>query len=311
MENTNSPAPVSSSVPESVTPETSLENTEIEALEGEESSEESTPLTVSEKKKLKKLKLKVDGEEFDEELPFEIDEDQAEYFKKHLQLSKMSQKRAAKASQIEKETYEFLELLRTDPKRILSDPAIGIDIKKFAAEIIESEIEQSRKSPEQIEKEKMEAELKALKDEREKEKEGNRKRDFERLQKQEFERYDMLMTRALESNPDLPKSPYVIKKIAENLMIALENGMDVGPADVIPLVREEIREDLKQMFAAMPDDVIEQLVGKDKIGSIRKKYVNKAKAAVAAKKQDGQGSNVETKQKGETKKQTFSEFFKF
>jgi hypothetical protein len=192
----------------------------------------------------------------------------------------MGQSKAQEYSQLEKEVKSFIEELRKNPKKVLNDPTIGIDIKQLAASIIEEEIENSQKSPEQLEKEKLQAELKAMKDEQEKEKEERKTRDFERLQQQEFERYDMQMTQALDKHPDLPKSPYIVKKMADYMLMGLNQGIDVTAEDVIPLVKQELQDDLREMFAVMPEDVIEAIVGKDVISKLRKKSVAKGRAGV-------------------------------
>lgn len=235
------------------------------------------------KKMLKSLKLKVDGREIEEKLPFEIpdDEETVEWMKRNLQMSKMGQKRAQEYSTLEKEVKTFIEELRKNPRKILADPNIGIDVKKLAAEVIEEEIQNSQKSPEQLEKEKLERELKELKEAREKEKEEAKQREFERIQQESFERYDMLITQALEKS-DLPKSPYVVKKMADYMMLGLQNGMEVQPSDILPIIREEIQSELKDMFAVMPEEVVEAIIGKDVFTRIRKKNIAKAKSAKTA-----------------------------
>lgn len=265
-------------------------------------------------KMLKKLTLKIDGEEIEENLPFEIPDTQEarDYMRRELQMGKMGQKRAQEKSQIEKEVVKFIEDLRKNPRKALSDPAIGLDLKQLATQIIEEEIENSKKSPEQLEKEKLMAELQALKDEREREKTESQQKEMERLKEEAYERYDLLMSQTLEKS-DLPKSPYVIKKMADYMLLGLQNGKDVTPEDILPLVREEIQEDLKQMFAVMPDEVVEKLIGKDKLNSLRKKNIQKAKQAPAALK----GANktpdtgkIKVEQKETKEKQSFKDFFK-
>src|ERR1019366_8438204 len=200
--------------------------------------------------------------EFDEELPFEMDDtpENVEWLTKNLQMSKAASKRMSEYSQLEKEVSQFLADLRKDPRKVLSDPNINVDVKKLAASIIEEEIANAQKSPDQLEREKFQKELQQLKDEREQEKKTYSEKELERLQQTEYERYDMQMTQALEKS-DLPKSPYVIKKMADYMLLGLQNKIDVSPADVIPLVREEMTNDLKEMFAVMPDEVIESIIG--------------------------------------------------
>lgn len=265
-------------------------------------------------KMLKKLTLKIDGEEVEEELPFEIpDTDEAKnYMRRELQMGKMGQKRAQEKSQIEKEVVKFIEDLRKNPRKALSDPAIGLDLKQLATQIIEEEIENSKKSPEQLEKEKLQAELQALRDEREKEKKESQEKEIARMKDEAFERYDMLMSQTLEKS-DLPKSPYVIKKMADYMLLGLQNGKDITPEDVLPLVREEIQDDLKQMFAVMPDEVVEKLIGKDKLNSLRKKNIMKAKQVNPALKGSAKIADtgkIKVEAKDPKSKQTFKDYFK-
>jgi hypothetical protein len=159
----------------------------------------------------------------------------------------------------------------------------------------------------------LEKEIKSLKDAQAKEKKEFEEREFQRLQDAAYEQYDTQINKALETG-GLPKSPYVIKKMAEYLLIGLQNGKDVTADDVLPMVREEIQNDIKEMFAVLPDELVEQMVGKDKLTSLRKRAVAKAKGnppAPLAKAVKDIGKTSKDEQKGEEdKKQSFREFFK-
>jgi hypothetical protein len=67
--------------------------------------------------------------------------------------------------------------------------------------------------------------------------------------------------KAIDKNAEFPLD--IIKKMADYMLIAVQRGINVTPEDVLPIVRDEIQNDIKQMFSLMPEDVIEQLVGKD------------------------------------------------
>jgi len=254
-----------------------------ETADGEgvdDTAETSTAPTQAEKKEAarrKKLKLKVDGREIEDEIDF----DDEEGLTRKMQMAHVAQKRMAEYAQLQKEVREWVDQLRKDPRGVLSDPGLGIDLKQFAASIIQEDIDNSQKSPEQLEKEQAQKELRELKEAREKEKEEFEAREFQRLQEREFERIDTLMTQALETS-DLPKSPYVIKKMADYMLLGLQNNIDVTPADVLPIVREEIVSDVQAMFGAMPEEVVEKILGKEMIGKLRKRSLAKAKAAPVA-----------------------------
>ncbi len=252
----------------------------------------------------RKIRLKVDGEEFDEE----IDLNDEDYLRKQLQLAKVSQKRMNEYASLEKEVRQFIDALKSDPKSVLSDPTLGLDLKKLAQSVIEEEIENSKKSPEQIEKEKLEAKLRALEDERKQEKEEQQRKEFERLEQQAAERYDVMMTKALEES-NLPKTPYIVKKIADYMYLGIQEGIDVTPSDVIPLVTEEVQNDIKQMFSVMPEDTVEQLIGNEVLGKLRKRRLAKAKPAPKSLKTEDTGASDKPAQTDAQKRKTFKEFF--
>lgn len=229
-------------------------------------------------RRLKQLTIKYNGKEHIEELPFEIEDtpEAVDWMKKQLQLAKLSQSKSQSYSQLEGEIKSFIEELRTNPRKALSNPNVGVDIKKLAADVLQEEIDNSAKSPETLEREKLEAQLKELTSERDKEKEDRRQADYERTLNQEYERYDLAMTKALEGS-DLPKSPYIIKKMADYMMLGIKNGMKVEPKDVLPIVREEMQSDLKEMFAVMPADVINKLLGNETYDKVRKHRLSRAK----------------------------------
>lgn len=98
------------------------------------------------------------------------------------------------------------------------------------------------------------------------------------------------------------------------MYLGLQEGLDIGPEDVLPLVKEEIQNDIKEMFSVSPDQLIEQLVGNDTINRIRKKRVAQAKQnpptpVSKAIKDTGTSDKPAEKEIDETKKQTFKAFF--
>lgn len=282
------------------------ESTDSESEEGSGESEQEAQLA-AQKKKIKQLPLKFNGKEYTEDLPFEIDEEHKDWYVKQLQKAKLADYKANEYSQLEREIGAFIQELRANPKKALSNPAIGLDIKQFAAQILQEEIEQAQKSPEQLEKEAMQRELEEIKAQRQKEKEEFDARELQRLEEREYERYDSLMASALESS-DLPKSPYVVKKMTEYMMLGLENGIDVQPADVIPLIREEIHREIQEMFQVMPAEVIEQIMGKNNLDKLRKKRVAGAKPVpLKAAVKDTAASKKEEKKEENPK--TFRDFF--
>lgn len=296
--------------PSSPTASSEVSSSEVDS--GLEASEEGSPIEQqiqAQKKKIKQIKGKFNGKEFVEDLPFEIDEEHAQWLVTQRQKAMLADSKSREYAQLENEVGAFIQELRKNPKKALQNPAIGLDIKELAASILQEEIERSQKSPEQLRAEEAEAKLQELMSEREREKQENEARELERLTEREYERYDNLMSNALESS-DLPKSPYVVKKMTEYMIMAVEHGIDVDPKDIIPLIRQEIHSDISQMFGSMPAELIEQVLGKDTLGKLkthRKAAAGKPPIPVKAAVKDV-ATKTEEKKTVE-KKQTMRDFF--
>ncbi len=302
---------VQASAPAEVSSE-SFESPSVEGVEGQQVAEQSpaeVKAAAKEAARLRSLRLKVDGREIEEDLPFEIPDDPeaVEYMKRHLQMSRMGTKRAQEYAQLEKEIRQLITEGSQNPRKLLKE--LNIDERELARQIIEQEIENAQKSPEQLEKERIEAELKSLKEEREREKQEFEQKEFERLQEQAYERYDQQMTDALERS-NLPKEPYVVKKIADYMLVALREGYDVSADDVIPLVKQELEKDIQTLINAMPDEALEQFLGKQRLANFRKKNLAKAKEAVAVSSAKAvKDTGGKTAVKEPEKKISFKDFF--
>lgn len=249
--------------------ELSLESQDFEGTE-EQSTEEIQEQVQEQKKKLKALKLKFNGKEIDEELPFEIDEEHADWMKKQLQMSKLAQSKAQEAAELQKEVVAFIQELKTNPKKALANPMIGLDVKQLAAEILEEEIENSKKSPEQLKIEEYERKLKEIEEKNAQEKAEQERQRQELALERAYEKYDNMIANTLESNPDLPTTPYIIDKMTKYMAIAVEEGYEPEMDIIANIVREEVNNDVKHLLTVLPVDKVEQLLGQEVLGKLRK-----------------------------------------
>lgn len=238
---------------------------------------------VAAKKMLKSLKIKVDGKEYDEALPFEMEDNpkQVEWMTKQLQLSKVSQKRMQEKADIENEVRQFLDNLRNNPEEVLNDPRIGVDLKKFAVKIIEQELENEKKSPEQLELEKTKRELKQMKEAHDRAQAAALEQKRLQSESEAYTRYEMQIDQAFTKNPDVPKTPANIERLSQYMMLGIKNGLDVSPDDVIHIVRDEADNEFKQRLTSSSDDDLEKMIGKERLTALQKKKLAKAKEAQA------------------------------
>lgn len=291
----------------------------IESLDNETHDIQEESLIPVEKKRINSLKLKYNGKEIEEKLPFEIDDDPAviEYMTRQLQLAKLSQSKSQEFQNSQKEmqslqneVVSFLQELKTNPRKALANPMIGLDVNQLAAEILEEEIENSKKSPEQLKIEDYERKLKAIEDERSKEKQDSERRSYEQTLERSYEKYDTMLSNTLTSNPDLPTTPYIVDKITKYMSIAVEEGFEPDMDIIAGIVRDEVNNDVKHLLNILPVDKVEQILGKDILDKMRKNRLASTKKAPTPMKSIGKDV-AQTKQQPQIAqpKKTMKEFF--
>jgi len=284
-------------------------NGEPESQEEEEtdSNEEDKAEEIEEKiqELKKKLKLKVDGQEIEEE----IDWNDEDGLKAKLQKAKAFDKRSQELSLLRNQVQELVKGLRENPGSVLQQ--LGLNVDELAEQHLQQKIEELQKSPEQIEKEKMAKELEALRKEKEEAQKRAEEQEMERLKN---EQANLIQQDILEnlnaSDSGLPNTPFVIKRIAQVMMLGMQNGYpDITAKDAIPIVKKQFREELNGMFGNSSEDLIEALVGKNNIDRIRKRRINKHKATKPIVKETGK--KVEKTEDNDSEKVKYNDFFDF
>lgn len=275
MSDVNVPAPagdVSNAPVDDVNP---IDNEVIDDVIDEDAELEAAKPKEEPKPRKKKYAPKVNGKQKEIEIDLDNDEEVVKYLSKALAADEKFQE----AAHLRKNVEMLVNELKTNPRSVLSHPELGLDLKKFAQDILNEEIEEMQKTPEQKELEKLRKELEA-KTKREQELEdAKRVAEMERLEEQAFKQFDDDVTEAL-SSTSLPKSPYVIKRIADIMIEAVNKGYtDVGVKDIMPIVENQIKGELQKMFEIMPEEVMEEMIGKNNLSRLRKKRLAQMKKA--------------------------------
>lgn len=216
---------------------------------------------------IRKFKVKIDGQEL------EVDEDE---LLRGYQTTKSAQQKFNEASLLRKQSEEFIRLAKSDPRKLLTHPGIGIDLQEFANSILAEQYEEQLLSPEEKELRNLRNQLAEFE---------NQKKEAEaRAQQEELDKYTAMYEQeytekiigALETS-GLPKTEYTVKKIAEKMLIAAERGLDVEPADVIHFVKADYMNDIKTLFGAANEDILMQLLGDDITKKVLKGSMKKIK----------------------------------
>lgn len=221
-----------------------------------------------------KYKLVVDGVE--EELS-------QEELVKYAQKAKAADKRFQESAQIKKEAAELIQMLRDNPERVLADPAIlgnNEKVLEFAQRILQKQMEESQKPQAVREKEALERELEQLRADVKKREDDRQKDEYDRLVKQHETQLEEQIQDAMETS-GLPKSPYVLKKLADVMISSMEFQKEITPKQAMAIVKREMQKEMREHFDLTPEDALEELLG-DNLKRIRKRQVAKIKAEQAA-----------------------------
>lgn len=270
---TGTPAP--STAPTSVQPTGTVDATSSESSDEEVDAAEAAEVEKETKASRKKMKsFKVNGKSKDIEVDFDNEAELEKYIQKALGADEKFQE----AAMTRKQAEQLVDMLRTNPRAVLSHPDLGLDIQKLAHEIINEQIEDMSKSPEQKRLEEMEKQLKAYEEDKKKLENEKREAELGRMEAEAFQQLDEQISKALAST-SLPKSPYVVKRITDAMIEAVNLGyVNVTAEQVMPYVEEQLTNEIQRLFEESPDEVMEKLTGKGRLDKYRKARVAKAKA---------------------------------
>jgi hypothetical protein len=250
---------------------------------------------------IRTYKIKVNGEDKDVELDFSNEAD----IIRRLQMAEAGQSAMHKSAEMEKLFNSEAQRLVDDPWGVMAE--MGMDPDEMAEARIQQQIEQLQKSPEQIEREDQSRELEALRAKLKKQDEDKQTSDFQVLQKQAESDLKVEITEAISSTSQLPKAPYVMKRVADALMFAIDNGFENATAkDVMPTVEKEIHSEMREFMEQMPDKFLEEFMGKQITDRLRKQRLSKMPANLNKVRDTGKKEEV----MAPTKKQSLRDFMK-
>ena len=234
------------------------------------------------KAEIRKMKLKIDGQEG------EYDESEVV---KWAQQGKSAAKRFEEAAAAKKEAAEmkkqaeyFLNKLR-DPgqlEAILKDPAIGLDVKKWAEDYVWNHLQEEQLTPEERNKRAVEAELKKYREKEAREKAEAEAAQDKALQDHYEQDYEKKILAALQLGglPTKGKAGReVIRRMANYMSIAAQNNLEVDHQDLVAQVRRDLNEEHRAIYDDAPDDLLEELLGRHKAGQrLRESDIKKLKS---------------------------------
>jgi hypothetical protein len=217
---------------------------------------------------IRDFQLKVNGKIVNKR----IDLSDENALRNELQLSAAARQAMQETANLKKMYESEIGRLRQDPFSVLAE--LGLDPDQLAEMRIQQRIEEMKKSPEQVEREKIQIELQAAREEARALKEERDSSQFEKLKEQAATQIETEIEQALDAHKTLPKSRHIVKRIADSMLWAMNNGYDVTAEDVMPMVEKEWRDEMSRLMDDSPEDVLEQLIGQRNIERLRAKRLN-------------------------------------
>jgi len=212
----------------------------------------------------RKMKLKVDGQE--------QEYDEAEVIRR-AQLSSTAYKRIQEAQRERQQAEEFINKLKTKPFEVIDDPRLGLSqeqkIKLIEDWYRKNVMEESTLTPEQKRLRDQEAELKKYRDQEKAKADKEHQDRLQMLEQHHLNNYKTVIRDALKVE-GLPNNEFCAKRMATLLFKNSELGLDMTPADVARLVKEDYIQEMKSLFGSSDGDVLLNLMGDDITNKIRK-----------------------------------------
>lgn len=297
VESTSEQAPEAEVQQEEQVEEVKAEGEELQESESEELTEEEIQaaeesLSEEEKDLIDELVLKVDGKEVVKKLPFKVSKEHVDYIRKQEQLAAVAQKRMQEAAMLKKqnedvqgELKEFFSRLRGDDgDELLAELLGGETVEAMAKRVLQKKLAEAEKSPEQLAAEKAEKErqnkIKELEEKLKAKEEAERKMKED----QQAKEIEEGIISAIESQ-GLPSDPRVISRFAQAMRAGVKYGVDLKPEEVAPIIKNQMYEDAKFQLSSLSDDELENMLGKDRITSLRKNFISRIRKSVPSKNQ--------------------------
>lgn len=229
----------------------------------------------------RKFKVKVDGKEM------EVTEQE---LISGYALNKTATQKMQEASATRKQAEQFIELLRKDPIKVLTNPNLGIDAKKFAEEFLIQQY-QDELDPTAAENRRMKAQLEEIENVKKEQEAAEQERKLAEETQHWMNHYVQDIDTAIANSVSLPKNnKAVYERVLHYMMLGHQdayisrNGRAATASDVLPLVENEFREMTKSLYKDSTAEQLLEYFGDEIAGKLRKADVARLKNPIPESK---------------------------
>lgn len=268
-----SSAPISEASSADISTDGTSAQASEQSTEGIEQALSDGDITPKEAQKLmKKFDLKVKGQVVQRE----YDLSDNDFLKNQFQLAEVAKLEMQNSAELKRAYQKEMERFKAKPWDVLKE--LGFDPDELAQARIEQRIEEMKKSPEQLEQEQLREELKQAREEAKRIREEKEELETKKFQEQALIQVNDEISSAITKYGKLPNTKYVQQKVAQQLVWAMNNNYEDATAeDVMEIVEHEMRQEMSEIYDQMPEEALEQFIGKKNIDRMRKRRVAAAK----------------------------------
>jgi len=219
---------------------------------------------------LRKFKLKVDGEEIEEE----IDLADEQKLIKMLQLAKVAPKRLQEVHDEKKKLFELAKQFE-DPRALLE--RMGDKGTTIAEEILLKKLQNEMLSPEQRQMQELQSKLAMYEKQEAEAKQRLEQEQLSKMEQQQAEHYQKVIIDAL-TKTGLPPSTEMIKRAAGLLSKNLELNLDLDADDLASEIMKETKSIIQSLVKSAEGQQLLNILGDDAAKKLRKHDIDTLKA---------------------------------
>lgn len=220
--------------------------------------------TPAEKKEAerRKYKLKVDGEELEEEL------DDTEITTR-LQKAKAAEKRMAEAAKLKKEFREAVEHGRKSPENLAEavKKIFGVDFSEIAEKHLAQKYQESTLSPEELKQKQLEKELQEYKSKEERTKAQVEAQKRQQYEDQVWQETEGEILQALELG-GYGKDKKMLALVSDVAIDALDHGIELSPQQMVAEVNKRLQSSLKVVLPNLKGAKLLEFLGTDTVKAV-------------------------------------------
>lgn len=190
------------------------------------------------------------------------------------QVRKASDAKFQEAAAARKQAEEFIHLLKTDPRKVLTNPTLGLDVRKFAEDFLVEQLQEEMMDPKDRELMQARKQLEEYENEKKRKEQEAQEAEALELRNKYTEEYQTSIVDALSSS-GLPKTEHTVKRMAYYMHQGLKRGYNLGAGDVVDLVKQDYINEQKSMYGQLDGDSLVELLGPEVADKIRKHDVSK------------------------------------